>query len=77
MPLFTLFRDANSFSYIVFAFNSTEFTFNEDSGTNSIPVSLSSGNLGDFTVILIGATTDSDTVHATGKKLSPLMKRTI
>ena len=46
-------------------FNLTEFTFTEDSGTNLIPISLFSGNLGDFTVILNGATTNNDT--ATGK----------
>ena len=49
---------------IVFVFSSTEFTFTEDSGTNLIPISLISGNPGDFTVILTGAL---DNVTATGK----------
>lgn len=51
---------------IILGFNSTEFTFIEDSGTNAIPVSLLSGNLGDFTVFLT-ANTDSDTTTATGE----------
>ena len=51
---------------ITLGFLSTEFTFTEDSGTNSIPVSLSSGNLGDFTVILTIAV-DSNAGSATGK----------
>ena len=52
-------------SDIVFMFNLTEFTFTEDSGTNLIPISLSSGNLGDFTMTLTGDTKNNDT--ATGK----------
>ena len=56
-----MFSDIN-----VLGFSSTEFTFTEDSGTNSIPVSLSSGNLGDFTVILTIAI-DSIAGTATGK----------
>ena len=57
-------------SVLTFGFDPIEYEFGEDSGTNPISASLLSGDLGEFTVVLIAATDDSNTdATATGEKL--------
>ena len=52
----------------MFGFYPNEYEFGEDSGANSVSASLLSGDLGEFTVVLIAATDDNNTdATATGE----------
>ena len=55
-------------SVLTIGFDPDEYEFGEDSGANPVSVSLLSGDVGEFTVVLTAATDDSNTdATATGE----------